>query len=230
MAGLDGKRKCTYFFYTTGLTYAPAINLSTLAYSNFQLHFAEWDDDALNGAGKGGFLPSASVANYYLGSYSDAKTGGYPNPIKADTNPVLTGWTKNDNAFTEWAVPGDTPPGDVDVVAYYPYLTGPFKELISSVKTTYMARVIDDFATYQTMYNNYDTNVNTYTPKANEYNTKLREEKARQEDIFLSIFDAEIAVPQRPCAPNRPPAYPGRQLFWDTTTGGVEAAAAFASW
>ena len=118
----------------------------------------------MNGAGKGGFIPSASVANHFLGSYSDAKTGGYPNPIKTDANAVLTGWTKNQNTFTEWAVPGDYPPGDVDVVAYYPYLTGPFKELISSVQTMYFSRIIDDFANYKTLYDTYTSTVNTYTP------------------------------------------------------------------
>ena len=66
------------------------------------------------------------------------------------------------------------------------------------------------------MYNTFNTDKGKYDTLKDAYNKKLKEEKDRNASFTKSIFSAAIALPERPCPPDRPPAYQGIQMYWDS--------------
>jgi hypothetical protein len=74
----------------------------------------------------GAFLPATTTSPVFLGTY--LSTSPYPNPIGTPSSGTYAGFNANTLTFFEEKDPSVYPPGDFDVLAYYPYLTGPFKD------------------------------------------------------------------------------------------------------
>jgi hypothetical protein len=195
---------------TGAATYAPAIELKTIGTWSvkWQLQWVEWDKAAMT---TGAFLPAASAAQAWLGTY-DA-TLPWPNPIR-DGN---QGGTLNLNTLTfqEEADPQSVPPGDIDRIAYYPYLTGPFRD--TAIATISYSLINESYNAYTTMYSAFNTKVTAYNTLKDAYNTELKKEKTRNSNFVSSIFDAPIKLPTRPCPPDQPPAFQGLTLEWGAT-------------
>lgn len=75
---LTYRTKCSYFISTTAATFAPAIELKTLGSwaPKWQFQWVEWDKTAMT---TGAFLPAASAASAWLGTYDVSLP--WPNPI-----------------------------------------------------------------------------------------------------------------------------------------------------
>lgn len=157
----------------------------------------------------GGFLPATDTGPAYLGTYVATKP--WPNPLKTT---ALGSITANALTFYEETDPKSTPPGDIDKLAFYPYLVGPFQDNALAVNTVSYSLVKQQYEAYTTMYNAFAGTKTSYDTLRTAYNTELVKEKKRQSGAFTSIFDPEIKLPTRPCTPDRPPAFTGIQMYW----------------
>lgn len=72
-------------------------------------------------------MPEVSATPVWLGTYT-AATQPYPNPMSTPSDGTFAGLTFNTLSFQEEADPQESLPGDIDKIAYYPYLEGPFKD------------------------------------------------------------------------------------------------------
>jgi hypothetical protein len=117
----------------------------------------------------GAFLPAASTTPVWLGTY--VATNPYPNPIATGT---IASFTVNGLTFDEEADPSINPPGDIGQLAYYPYLTGPFKDTAKS--TISYSLVQESYDAYTAMYTSFNSAVSAYNTKKDEYNVELEKE------------------------------------------------------
>jgi hypothetical protein len=117
----NGKRKCSFMWYTSAdNTKAPAFKLTQSDFTDFQMQWSEWDNTAMT---TGAFLPAVDPSPQFIGAYSAAKP--WPNPV---TQAGLTNWpaTPLMPILESGGNPAYTIPGDIGLVSYYPYQTGPF--------------------------------------------------------------------------------------------------------
>jgi hypothetical protein len=159
----------------------------------------------------GAFLPAASTAQAWLGAYDATKP--WPNPIKEGNQ----GGTLTVNALTfqEETDPSTTPVGDIDLIAYYPYLTGPFKD--TAIATISFSLIQESYDAYSKIYTDFNTKVTNYNKLRDAYNVELKKEKTRNSNLATMMFDAPVKLPTRPCPPDQPPAFQGLTLSWDAT-------------
>lgn len=91
-------------------------------YTNYQMHWVEWDKQAMTA---GAFLPDTESSPAFIGNYVVTKP--YPNPLKS----VQTGtapWTVNpiSSNLESGGDPSVAIPGDIGNIVYYPFQEGPF--------------------------------------------------------------------------------------------------------
>ena len=218
---LTGKRKCTYLTTAAAGQGAPAFHLTSATWTNFQLHFVEYTvhADSMN------FLPASTASPLYLGTMT-ADT--FPNPLKT----ISSVW----NSIT-WTMPATSnandnietiTPGSIGNMQYYPYVDGTYKDDL--LVTIDSGLIFEAWNRTQAVYDTYnaalDMPVTGYQALKTTYNAQVTAYNARAVDWWTGMTTAPVAVPVRPCAPDRPGAYTGPQFDWTVTAiGSLDAAA-----
>jgi len=78
---------------------------------------------------------------------------------------------------------------------------------------------MNDKAAIKSLYDAFDGSKSSYDSLKTLYDQAITDEEARVADFFKATFDAPIAIPTRPCAPDQPPAWWGPlPMFGDAVT------------
>lgn len=205
--GLAGTTKCTYIIKVAATMGAPSFIISKLDYWKFQLHYVEWSSADMTGS-------AWLTTNKYVGTVT-ANT--YPQPIHA-TYPA--GAAANDDLKFDFPQASNAPahanwwpqtrvPGTWQVSTFTAQLPGSDSVFTSANQQQTLDNLqAQQWAGYGDKVNSeYNSQKSSYENKKNSYNNALKQEKARKNDIFKSLFEKEVTVPERPQPPQQPPEF-----------------------
>jgi len=198
---------------------APGVKLTSANAFTWQFQWAEWEEGNLTG---GQLWDQSNVTPLFTGDIT-AGGGEWPNPIVTWTSAGAAVTSPQSTKIGTLVPPisdmgTSAYPSTIGDLIYYPSITGPGKETATS--TVNWLEYKREYDTYNTAKATFESAKTSYNTLKDAYNLALKNEKARKNDLFKSIFDPVVVVPTRPCPPDQPGDWTGLDFKWLMTGTG----------